>query len=1058
MRTMAKKILTIINCLFYFFLPTNINAEDNKLSGKVFYNIPTPNANELMRFGSFPVNYHTGTADISIPLYNYNCGGVSLDIRLQYDSSGLPMNILPGWTGHGWTLIAGGSITRQIIGYPDDISYKGTQIRQYDQIDNFFRNHQISTADKSEASPDMFYFNFLGKSGRFFLGSDGDWKVISDDIIDIQTDVSDESNYIYPFIKSINLRIPRAGEAYIHYPKVIKGFTLVDVNGTKYKFGGSNSSIEYSTPLRQIYEQSYYERNQDEPEGKSFVQPNMFWCADTWMLTSIDDRFGNNLYKFFYDRGKFIYQLSQNVNSPNFYDYGALYNGEYVGVVNAPVYLESIDVNGGEKHLEFFSEDAFPNEPVSRHLYPSFYERNGEPKWSTKVVDYEPFLYAQSTEVDEYHNSYQNANPTLDPLSTMELRLLKTICLDNEMVYSFHYDYNSRIHLESIKMHEECGQFGLLSERMKQLSECVGEYKLVYNDYSAVPSDYLTRKIDYGGYYNSGSSYMQHPYVDYPDFNNGKKGMLTDIIYPTGGVTHFEYEQNKCSKYTIKLADGIYHIRTARDLDVAGLRIKKITNWENQKVENGTPLNSLEFEYTKNGRSSGDWYHVPDNIALSYDYSKLNAGDVNIHRERTESCIMEYDYGGLSTGKINSLTPLWDKRRPHMGYETVKVVYGDGSSKVYEYMGCKPLSMSLEASNVVIETPHHKGIIISELHCNKTGNPEKVIEYQYGFSTFLSQNAAYERHGFFLGNVIEPCDLKNLAYNQYTICFPRTDLTGINVKEYINGTWINTKKTFKYNEFTIHQSKPFVHNAMFKTISEETVERIGNSLSTNYEYLVVNSNASVYSRKKIQAKHDPSEIEIIPGNYINQFDLNTDYFFFPVSSTVISYNGKEVKREATIYDNHFNGISQYLPAYELEYKAECTMPDTVVSYKEYGRVGDRRFGKYAKLMRYVDRNGVDTRLLWNKYGNLSGIVQNSLGSLTYSDSKGVSSTVGEEIFGVKPTATTECFYNDKGQIERIINGNKNLLHYDYDLLRRLNRVMDNKKNTLKTYLYDYRHK
>ena len=1064
MRTMAKKILTIINCLFYFFLPTNINAEDNKLSGKVFYNIPTPNADELMRFGNIPVNYHSGTADISIPLYKYNYGGVSLDVRLQYDSSGLPMNRLPGWTGHGWTLIAGGSITRQIIGYPDDISFKGTQIRQYDQIDNFFRNHQISTADKSEASPDMFYFNFLGKSGRFFLGSDGDWKVISDDIIDIQTDVSDESNYIYPFIKSINLRIPRAGEAYIHYPKVIKGFTLVDVNGTKYKFGGSNSSIEYSTPLRQIYESSYYTRSSDNDEGSFLVQPNMFWCADTWMLTSVVDRFGNVLYNFFYERGKFIYQLSLNKFTQLHDDYSGLYNGEYTGVVNAPVYLVSININNGEKQMSFYSENAFPDEPASRHLYPSFYDEYGVPKWTGPIYGYDPFLYAQSIDgdVDKYHNRYQNvSNLSIDPLSTMELRLLKSICVDDEMIYSFHYDYNSRIHLESVKMHEECDHSDLLSDCTGLFSESIGEYKLVYNDYSAVPSDYLTRHTDYGGYYNSGSNIN----IYWPNSDNGKKGMLTDVIYPTGGVTHFDYEQNNCSKYTVKYSGerdpihpgsflrdpGIYHIQPAVDLKVAGLRIKKITNWENQKVENGTPLNSLEFEYTKNGRSSGDWYHVPDNIALSYDYSKLNAGDVIMHQERTASCIMEYDDGAWVPGKFNYLTPLWDNRYPHVGYETVKIVYDDGSYKVYEYQDCKLLSISLEATVHVIESPHHKGILLSERQYNKTGELEKNVKYQYGISSFIMQNAAYDKHGFFLGKENFPTNSNSLEYHQYTICYPRMDLTGINVEEYVDRTCVKTKKSLKYDDFNIHLSKPFVHNVMFKTISEETIERGGNSLSTNYEYLIANSNTSVHSRNRAPAIYDPSEMgEIIPTSWINKYYLNADCFFFPVSSIVTSYNGEESKRETTIYDNHFDGISQYLPKYNYEYVNGSNVPYSTTEFKEYDFHG--------RLKRYITANGVETQLLWNGYGNLTGMVQNSLGNLKYTSGEGVSSTVDGEIFGVKPTMTTECFYNGKGQVERIIKGNNNTLYYEYDMWSRLNKVRDKYKKTLNTYIYNYRNK
>ena len=90
------------------------------------YNIPSPSASALGGYGNIPVSGYTGKADINIPLYKTSQRGIDLDIHLSYDTSGLLINQLPGWTGHGWTLFAGGAITRKINNLPDEISYRDT--------------------------------------------------------------------------------------------------------------------------------------------------------------------------------------------------------------------------------------------------------------------------------------------------------------------------------------------------------------------------------------------------------------------------------------------------------------------------------------------------------------------------------------------------------------------------------------------------------------------------------------------------------------------------------------------------------------------------------------------------------------------------------------------------------------------------------------------------------------------------------------------------------------------------------------------------------------------
>ena len=82
----------------------------------------SPTAAELGKYGKVPVNYFNGLPNITIPLTEVYAKGYTLPVYLTYYAAGNKPDQHPGWVGMGWTLHAGGSITRIIKGQKDELS------------------------------------------------------------------------------------------------------------------------------------------------------------------------------------------------------------------------------------------------------------------------------------------------------------------------------------------------------------------------------------------------------------------------------------------------------------------------------------------------------------------------------------------------------------------------------------------------------------------------------------------------------------------------------------------------------------------------------------------------------------------------------------------------------------------------------------------------------------------------------------------------------------------------------------------------------------------------
>jgi hypothetical protein len=148
---------------------------------------PSPNAAALGKYGDWPVNQYTGLPNISIPIYDFKEGGVSIPVSISYHSSGNKVGDIASWVGLGWSLNCGGIISRSVRGFPDENQSDGYFIKKqlYQNPDDLCSQstpsnltlatqHKVNAANGiSDSEQDVYSFNALGKSFSFFIKADG---------------------------------------------------------------------------------------------------------------------------------------------------------------------------------------------------------------------------------------------------------------------------------------------------------------------------------------------------------------------------------------------------------------------------------------------------------------------------------------------------------------------------------------------------------------------------------------------------------------------------------------------------------------------------------------------------------------------------------------------------------------------------------------------------------------------------------------------------------------------------------------------------------------------
>lgn len=178
MKLTINNLLSLGICTFIALTTTTLKAGeivDYKIT------VPPPQAYSFAQYADMPVSLYTGTPSIDIPLYTIQVGGYSFPISLSYHASGIKVSQEASWVGLGWNLNAGGNISRTIRGM-DDLTrgyyHQDTKIpyeitHNSDDIVDFFDDTNQGGALKVDTEPDVFYYNFMGYTGKFYCKNSG---------------------------------------------------------------------------------------------------------------------------------------------------------------------------------------------------------------------------------------------------------------------------------------------------------------------------------------------------------------------------------------------------------------------------------------------------------------------------------------------------------------------------------------------------------------------------------------------------------------------------------------------------------------------------------------------------------------------------------------------------------------------------------------------------------------------------------------------------------------------------------------------------------------------
>jgi len=745
-----KKFITITICLFSVCI-LQAQIPENPTSAL------SPNAANLGLYGDCPVSLYTGTPQISIPLYELNVSGFTLPITLNYHASGVRVDEHPSWVGLGWSLFAGGVITRKVNGIADEYQcsdcvlgnaaskdagyyflkphypqfFNATDWNTTEFLQRTLDGGDLSILRNYDTEPDEFSFNFLGHSGKFYLDHNKNWVVQSNSPLKVER----LGFYTLPPPLSTTPNTLANTHTYNNVAGVYKcfsGFSITDETGTKYIFGQNTNAIEFSTDF--------------------FLQVADVWTANSWYLTQIILPNQESIY-FTYKREEFVNQMYISVQQSSysgsssfpvfitggltFYSHNCYGGGgstlidrSYSGKLISPVYLTRIMHQNTT--IEF-------NKKVSQEL-----------KYDESVYAYKKSLYGVSGAWEKllppyFYNLYKEYNiylnnnfPFLPYLTTSQINCRDLECLDNLKWYKLN-DIQIRNGSELIKTID----FNYSNNSNQRLTlGSVTEagkppYTFSYYNINNLPP-YLANKSDHWGYYND--NYAQ-PIVDlnntYHHLRNAnaeytKYGTLTKITYPTGGYTEFEFEAHSYRKQLQEQRWNTNYITEAANKIAGGVRIRKIKNY--------TSENNLATQK--------EYFYVSDYLqnGINANYSSGFLGGQHKYLFRANEVLNDYDpstVGYLSGFFSNSVLSACQNTNSHIGYSEVIERLEDGSFIRYKFTnfdsGNAYMDKAPEATLPNFSSPYRaynakdmmRGNLVLQEDYNSNGNKIRSIDIVY---------------------------------------------------------------------------------------------------------------------------------------------------------------------------------------------------------------------------------------------------------------------------------------------------------------------------------------
>jgi YD repeat-containing protein len=826
----------------------------------------SPEVAALGRFGEYPVSYFTGQANISVPLYDVSYKDLSIPISLNYSSGGLRPDEHPGWVGLGWTLKAGGMITRKVVGiydehpkttlgsnpttYTYEIGYYyncGKLTQSNWSSPQFLEDHLTSVIPEFDCHPDEFIFNFNGYSGAFYITRPYDngaveIKIRPNGPYHLKAEINEIKDYIdFDDYITTNSNPPEFQTR--RTDRSIYKITITDDNGIKYIFGGTDNSIEF---------------NNNGDLSSAHPQATI---ANTWYLTEIKSPEGYEIQLNYKRAGRVFIENKQRSLTAYSYTYN-------VGGNTAILYSSSMGSVSYQGQMENISIII---------LNPVYLESIVTPKQTLA------FTTAQSTQLDYPCFVTSPANPDHDKLTDVTdadlsnhfggnvSKWQKLTEINIPGLYKIKFNYTesatTRLRLSSIDY---------------SINQVIDRsYGFTYN--TMYLPDYLSRKTDHWGFYN-GRSYA-YSGLDYltlrePDPAYLQAEMLTKITFPTGGYTEFEYERHDYSK----VAQQFPFTAPVDNPGIAGgLRIRRITSTANFNAPAVVKDYFYSTNYVGNGTTSSGI--LSGNPQYSNTGTRRSAYTTNSWWGGAWSSLSFY-FGQIVD---NNILPLSDTYGSHVTYSEVTEQISSGYT-VYKYTNHDNADYRDEQPALFYTNFDSKWI-------------EEGFTRREAFRGLLTDNIVYD---------VNKNPVKDI-HNDYSLDTETPYFKVLWLYKYLNS--YDNVELARILSLLYYTRPPLI-----KKVTEKTYGAGGNYITTSKEYFYAkdldpaNYNAANDNFKEKLVTYTDSKGQTIYTRYAYPADLSTSY---PNNPYTLLINANKVSAVIEKTESLLSGATEYVINAEL---------------------------------------------------------------------------------------------------------------------------------------------
>jgi YD repeat-containing protein len=573
---------------------------------------PSPEASALFRFQDYPMDYSTGLPQINIPIYEIKSGDLTVPISISYHASGRRVYDQDGPIATGWSLNAGGIISRTVYGAVDFGTSAGTFKFPYP-----FNTTNLSNSTSLPYLENIMHYNDNPDDANPGTWTDGEYDIFSYSFGDCG------GKFFFKDNNNVKTAALLPYKPYVITPVYdatgLTKINILDDKGTLYEFTGEETTLQSQSAIETV------------PATTGYVLTKITSADKSQIITFI--------YTAFLQTRKTISQA-------------VLFNDDEVHLPGAPNNF----VTEGPTSTETTSESPYQ---VARLTEIDF--KQGKVLFNlvsgSDKVDNIKITDNNNTVIKTINLSRSYLN-NLSEIGYFTNKLDNIVFNDNTgtatQTYSFQYYPNPSVPGQQDN--------AILNVRYR---DWWGFYNASgVND--MVPYYSNLNRIAFNGVNNQNDLNIGNASANRePNLQGLEAGVLKKVVYPTGGSTEFVYEINKYWSYTIsqiKNGPGLRVSQIKTDDNNGVVSYKTYTYGESESgygtLDMEPDITNMAFETINNHYATNS-----DNLDYYYRSRVFNSDFITSISELGErpviyTTVTEYD--GTTTNNIGKTVYTYD--------------------------------------------------------------------------------------------------------------------------------------------------------------------------------------------------------------------------------------------------------------------------------------------------------------------------------------------------------------------------------------------------------------